>query len=208
MTERITLASRDGLRLEAELDTTEEAAATLLVCHPHPKMGGTMDAPLLIALRDELVGRSWNVMRFNFRGIGSSEGDPSTGSDEVGDALGALDRARSLGVPVALAGWSFGAAVALRVAGSEDDLLGCVAIAPAIDEKPDITEGVPNDVRPRCPVLVVVGANDDLASPARAREWAEGHGATFEELKGANHFFWAKYDDLTALISGWLGERL
>ena len=208
MTESITCTSRDGLTLEAELDRVDGAKATLLFCHPHPQMGGTMNAPLLVAVRDGLVAGGWNVLRFNFRGIGTSEGESSTGTDEVEDALGALERARELGVPVALAGWSFGAAVALRVAGQEDDLLGCVAIAPAIDEKPGITEGVPPDVKPRCPVLILIGVNDEQVSPQRAREWADENGARFHEMKGANHFFWAKYEDVTAAVTEWLNGLL
>lgn len=207
MTEAITFRSADGLTLEGELDTTPDATATLVFCHPHPKMGGTMNAPLLIAIRDALLADGWNVLRFNFRGIGRSEGDSSTGTDEIQDAVGALKEAQALGLPMAIAGWSFGAAVAVRVAGADDDLVGCVAIAPAIDEKPGITEGIPADIEPRCPVLVVIGANDALTSPARARAWADEHGASFEEMKGANHFFWAKYDDLTSLVQRWLDER-
>ena len=208
MTEAVTCTSTDGLTLEGELDKIEGARATLLFCHPHPKMGGTMNAPLLMAVRDALVENGWNVLRFNFRGIGTSEGTSSTGSDEMRDAEGALELARAQEVPVAIAGWSFGAAVALRVAGRTDDLLGCIAIAPAIDERPGITEGVPADVEPRCPVLLLVGANDDLVDPARARSWATEHDAEFHEMKGANHFFWAKYDDLTSVIVPWLEGRL
>lgn len=207
MTEAITFRSADGLTLEGEVDAVGGANATAVMCHPHPKMGGTMNAPLLIALRDGLVGKGWNVVRFNFRGIGASEGTSSTGSDELQDAFGALDRARSMGLPVALVGWSFGAAVALRAAARTDDLIGCVAIAPSIDEKPGITEGVPADVAPRCPVLLVIGANDELVDPARAEGWAKEHDADFHEMKGANHFFWAKYEPLTAAVVTWLDER-
>lgn len=204
----MTIRSRDGLALEAEIDRADGAKATLVLCHPHPKMGGTMNAPLLLTIRDEMVARSWNVLRFNFRGVGTSEGEKETGTPELQDALGAVDEARKLGAPVALAGWSFGASVAIRLTGELDDLLGCVAIAPGIDVKPDITEGVPDDVQPRCPVFIVIGHNDEQVSPARAREWADRHGATFEEVKGANHFFWAKYDDLTELVCNWLDERI
>jgi len=204
--ERITCTSADGLALEAELDEVDGPNATLLFCHPHPQMGGTMNAPLILAIRDALVRQSWNVLRFNFRGIGASEGESSTGTNEVLDAEGALERARSLAVPVAIAGWSFGAAVALRVAGAHDDLIGCVAIAPSIEPKPGITEGVPSGVAPRCPVLVMIGANDRQTSPGAAREWAAAHGAAFEEMKGANHFFWGKYDDLTSSVVAWLNE--
>ncbi len=208
MTESVTCTSLDGLKLEAELDAVEDPKATLLLCHPHPQMGGTMDAPLLLAISDALVGRGWNVLRFNFRGIGSSQGESSTGTDEVQDALGSLETARSIGVPVAVAGWSFGAAVALRVAARADDVLGCVAIAPSIDPKPGITEGVPGDVEPRCPVLVVIAANDRQTSPAAAREWASSHHANIAEMPGANHLFWGKYDDLSAAVVAWLEERL
>jgi alpha/beta superfamily hydrolase len=190
------------------MDRTDGAKATLILCHPHPQMGGTMNAPLLLTIRDEMLARSWNVVRFNFRGVGTSAGEKSTGTAELQDALGAVDEARKLGHPLALAGWSFGASVAMRLTGELDDLLGCVAIAPGIDPKTGITEGVPDDVRPRCPMFIVIGHNDEQVSPERAREWADQHGATFEEVKGANHFFWAKYETLTELVCNWLDERI
>lgn len=202
------ISSADGLSLEAGLDRADGGKATIVICHPHPKMGGTMNAPLLLALRDEMVGRDWNVLRFNFRGIGSSEGISSTGGDEVRDALGVLGFARTMGLPVGVAGWSFGAAVAVRAAARADDLLGCVAIAPAVRPKEGITEGIPPGVAPRIPVLVVIGANDDQVSPAHARAWAEENSAEFEEVPAANHFFWARYDRLAGLVAGWLDEKL
>ena len=205
MTRALTFASRDGLRLEAEMDEPADPAASLVLCHPHPKMGGTMNAPLLLSLRDALVGRRWNVLRFNFRGIGNSEGDPSTGAAEVNDALGALDVARAPGLPVALAGWSFGAAVAVRVAAEDHDLIGCAAIAPAVDEKPDITAGIPSDAVVGVPLLVVVGANDDQVSPSRCAQWADTQPhATFHEVRGANHFFWARYEQVADIVADWL----
>ena len=205
MTEAFTFRSRDGLSIEAELDESPDAEAGLVLCHPHPKMGGTMNAPLLLAIRDELVARDWSVLRFNFRGIGNSEGTSSTGEAEVADARGAVSAMRARSIPIAIAGWSFGAAVAIRTAAQEDDLIGCVAIAPAIDEKPEVTEGVPADVSLSIPTLVVVGANDEQISVPRCREWAEHQEATFNEVPGGNHFFWAKYDDVSALIADWLG---
>jgi alpha/beta superfamily hydrolase len=209
MSERgLTLRSRDGLNLEAALAESEDAKASLVLCHPHPKMGGTMNAPLLTAVRDELVGRAWNVLRFNFRGIGASEGMSGIGHEEVNDALGALDLMRERDLPVAIAGWSFGAAVAVRVAAQETDLIGCAAIAPAVDEREGVTAGIPQDARPGVPVLVIVGANDENTPPARAKEWCDAVDATFIELKGANHFFWAKYDDLALVVADWLDERL
>src|SRR5919106_3740304 len=94
MTERMTIVSTDSIALEAELDAVPEAKAALLLCHPHPRMAGTMNAPLLLAIRDEMVARAWTVLRFNFRGVGSSQGERSTGVEEGADAQGGLDYLR------------------------------------------------------------------------------------------------------------------
>ena len=169
-----------------------------------------MNAPLLLALRDELVTEGWGVLRFNFRGIGASEGESSDGIAEVADAQGALASARERwpGVPIAIGGWSFGAAVALRVVEADDSLAACAVIAPAILPKPGITAGAPSadEIDLGVRTLLVCGANDDLVSPADARAWAETAGATYVEVPAANHFFWAKYDKLTAIVSDWLNE--
>ncbi|MGH2729662.1 MAG: alpha/beta hydrolase [Actinomycetota bacterium] len=206
---KTSLASRDGLALEAEFDAPADARAALVLCHPHPRLGGTMDAPLLIALRDALTAGGWAVLRFNFRGVGASEGTPSTGEQETADAAGALDflRRRSTDLPTAIAGWSFGASVALRVAATEPELAACVAIAPAVNPKPEITSGLPADLRVEVPVLVVCGSNDELVAPANCSVLADRlPNARYIELPGANHFFWAKYDDLAKTVTSFLDE--
>ncbi|HEX2295008.1 MAG TPA: alpha/beta fold hydrolase [Actinomycetota bacterium] len=212
MTEELTVRSRDGLALEAELDAPESPKAVLVLCHPHPQMGGTMNAPLLLAVRDEMVRRGWAVLRFNFRGIGSSEGEPGTGVDEVADAGGAADHvaARFEGAPRAVAGWSFGGAVAVRLAATEPAFVGCVAIAPAVDEKPGITAGLPPPARlsVEIPLLVVYAANDKQVAPEACSAWGEAAGADVVRVEGANHFFWAKYEQLSKIVGEWLDERL
>jgi alpha/beta superfamily hydrolase len=176
-------------------------------------MGGTMNAPLLIALRDALVSRRWAVLRFNFRGIGSSEGESGIGEAETADVRAGLDLlgTRFPGLPVALAGWSFGAAVALRVACEGEPLAACVAVAPAITPKPEVTANAPAPAECdiACPLLVVTGANDDQVAPAECRAWAEQIGtARYVELAGANHFFWAKYETLAGTVTRFLDETL
>ena len=214
MTEQLRITSTDGLSLEAELDlpSGSSSRAVLVFCHPHPKMGGTMNAPLLLAVRDQLLGRGWAVLRFNFRGIGGSEGEASVGIEEVADAEGAVSFAaeRFPDHPVAIAGWSFGGAVALRTASRHPDLKACVTIAPSVVPKPDITAGGPSpeEFTYEGPVLLLCGANDDQVSPADCRRWAEEAGATYEEMKGANHFFWAKYEALAHAVADFLDESL
>ena len=212
MTESLTITSRDGLSLEAALDAPDAPRAVLVLCHPHPQMGGTMNAPLLLALRDGMLARGWAVLRFNFRGNGASEGVSGTGVDEVADAGGAADYAATAfdGLPRAVAGWSFGAAVAVRLAATDASFVGCAAIAPAVDEKPGITAGLPPPGRlgVEVPLLVVYAANDKQVSPDACSAWGSAAGADVVRVAGANHFFWAKYDQLSKIVGDWLDERL
>ncbi|MFP5298267.1 MAG: alpha/beta hydrolase [Actinomycetota bacterium] len=212
MTESLRLTTSDGLSLEAVIDQPVEPRAVLVLCHPHPKMGGTMNAPLLRAVTDHLVSSGWAVLRFNFRGIGSSEGTPSTGIEEIKDAEAAIAQAQQRwpDLPLALAGWSFGAAVAIRVAAGRDDVAALVAIAPAVKEKPGITAGLPDpgEVRLKMPARLIAALNDDLVSPEDCVDWSERAGATCTVMKGANHFFWAKYDKLAEEVAGFLSSAV
>ena len=214
MTEELRIASSDGLSLEAALDLPPGGSprAVLVFCHPHPKMGGTMNAPLLLTVRDELLERRWGVLRFNFRGIGASEGAASIGIEEVADAEGAVAfvAKRFPDHPIAVAGWSFGGAVALRTASRHPELRACATVAPAVIPKPGITAGAPSpeEFTYEGPVLLVCGVNDDQVSPADCRQWAQETGAVYKEMKGANHFFWAKYDALAQTVADFLDGAL
>jgi alpha/beta superfamily hydrolase len=194
--------------LEAELWFTDEPRAGLVFCHPHPQMGGTMNAPLLIAVTEALVGKGWAVLRFNFRGIGDSQGEPTTGPAEIADAEGAVElmRARFRDLPVAIAGWSFGAVVATRVAAADPGIAALVAIAPAVKEKPGITDGLPpaDEIGLEIPALVLCAANDDLVDIEDCRSWAETAKTELHVIVGANHFFWAKYEQLAGAVAEFL----
>lgn len=213
MSETIEVRSLDGLRLQAEIDLPQTLGGALLLCHPHPQMGGTMNAPLLLALRDRLVAGGWSVLRFNYRGIGASEGSSGTGEAEEGDARGALARLRDAcpGVPVAVGGWSFGAGVAIRILPREPDLEACVAIAPSVAGKEDVTIPMPapDEIQTDVPILVVCGERDEQVSIADARGWVGAvPTARYVEMKGANHFFWGQYDKLGGTVASFLDEIL
>ena len=167
-----------------------------------------MDAPLLLALRDALVADGYAVFRFNFRGIGSSEGSPGDGTAEVADARAAIDAARERhpDLPLALLGWSFGASVALRVAPDAGKLTAVVAITPPVSGRAGYSVGLPDSYDAGVPVLVVAGVNDTTTDPEKQRAWAAANGARFVALKGANHFFWGKYDDLATVVTEFLEE--
>jgi alpha/beta superfamily hydrolase len=209
----VRLRSTDGLALEGRLDAPDDMRAGAVFCHPHPEMGGTMSAPLLLAVSEELRRRRWAVLRFNFRGIGSSEGRPGGGEAEVADALGAAAFLEGeLGsLPRAIAGWSFGGAVAVRAAAANDAFVGCAAIAPSVTPKAGVTAGLPpaRDLDLGVPLLFVCAANDDVVPAADCRAWlAPVEAATYVEIPGANHFFWGRYERLATTVADWLDERV
>jgi uncharacterized protein len=233
-TQAITFTSGGGLSLEGAWDepsspprgglgrtagqargglgrTAGQADAVIVLCHPHPNMGGTMNAPLILALRDDLTARGWTVLRFNFRGIGGSEGQPSDGTDEIADAEAAIAaaRERAPGAPSALAGWSFGGAVAVRAAERDDSLVGCAAVAPSVEPKEGVSAGLPPADRLDLgiPLLFVCGANDTVVSPEDCKTWIDGVPAgSYVEIAGANHFFWGRYERLCAAVGDWLDD--
>lgn len=209
-TSATTIRSADGLSLSAEYDLADDAQACAVICHAHPRMQGTMKSPVLLALRDELVRHGYSVLRFNFRGVNGSEGEMGMGVEEVADVLGALDfvDANEPGTPAVLLGWSFGGAVALRVSLQDrpPSVRACVAIAPPVKEKPEVTAALPPppDARIDVPTLILCGSNDKVVSPTECRSWAEAAGARYVEIPAANHFFWAKYEVLVDTVVDWL----
>jgi len=114
-------------KLEAQLEEPEDAPPTeaALVCHPHPLYGGTMHNKVVYRIARALRRRGSVVLRFNFRGVGRSQGQHAHGEGEIEDARAALDwlRARYPDLPYSLAGFSFGSQVILR--------LGCLLGDPA-----------------------------------------------------------------------------
>ncbi|MGI9602022.1 MAG: alpha/beta hydrolase, partial [Acidimicrobiales bacterium] len=104
----------EGVDLEARWDSPENATAAVVLCHPHPQHGGTMRAPLMHKVMKALTGNGLAVLRFNFRGVGTSKGEWSGGVGEMDDVAAAVAEARGGYDSVAVAGWSFGAATSLR----------------------------------------------------------------------------------------------
>ncbi|HEX2051930.1 MAG TPA: alpha/beta hydrolase, partial [Actinomycetota bacterium] len=110
--------------------------------------------------------------------------------------------------PLALAGWSFGAAVAVRAAAGDDGLLAIAAIAPPVVARPGVTAGLPAPERARlaAPLLTVCGDNDHLVAVEDCLRWARGAGARVVVVEGGNHFFWGRYERLTATVADFLDD--
>jgi alpha/beta superfamily hydrolase len=195
----------DGLSIEGELRMPDgDVQGAAVICHPHPKFGGSKDHPLLWGIRIELNRSGFAVLSFNFRGVMGSEGEYGGGVAEIADVRAAIDRAlQETTGPLFLAGWSFGAHVALRAA-MDDQRVGALALVgiPLVD--PDLPP-LPNADRLGAyghPVLLLSGGEDQYSPEREVRELAERIGdATVEILPGADHYFAKREREAGAIVA-------
>jgi uncharacterized protein len=180
MIDRIVLQTSDGEALEARWDRPESPSGVVVLCHPHPQQGGSMMAPLLVAVTTRLVERGFSVLRFNFRGSGASTGTHDQGGAEIVDVDAAVVAARETGLPLNLSGWSFGAGMALHWLSGQSEPIPYAGIAPS-------PAGLPADLPPG-PKRIVVGTRDQVVDVEGIRAYAERHSIDLVLTPG-DHFF-------------------
>lgn len=187
-TSKLTISGPAG-RLEALLDASADPAprGAVVVCHPHPQHGGTMHNKVTHTLARAFSRASFAALRFNFRGTEGSEGKYDEGNGELDDALAVIEwmRAEYPAVPLWVAGFSFGAAIAVRAALAVP-VDGLVSVAPAIYR---FAAGL--DGQPDCPWLVVQGDADELVDVEETIEWINGlePGPELLVMPDVEHFF-------------------
>lgn len=187
-------------RLEAVLDRPGLGAieGCAVVCHPHPQHGGTMHNKVAHTLARAFVRSGFEVLRFNFRGTEDSDGTFDNGEGELDDALAALhwlsDRHPDL--PIWLAGFSFGAAIAVKAAAVEH-VDGLVSVAPAISR---FAAGL--QTQPACPWLVIQGDEDELVDIDETVAWFDSlePGPELLIMAGGEHFFHGRLAELREAI--------
>jgi alpha/beta superfamily hydrolase len=193
-------------RLEALLDSPRDGLAkgSAVVCHPHPQHGGTMHNKVAHTLARAFVRQGLRTLRFNFRGTEASEGRYDEGVGELDDALAAIEwvQADQPDVPVWLAGFSFGAAIAVRVAAAVE-VAGLISVAPAIYR---FARGMTG--QPRCPWLIVQGDEDELVAVDETVEWVNGlePGPELLVMTGAEHFFHGRLVELRNAVEDFVAE--
>jgi hypothetical protein len=204
---RIVIPAAGGPELEAGLALPAGAGLGAVVCHPHPRYGGDMDSSVVVTAVEACAQLGLGTIRFNFRGVGSSAGAWDEGRGEQDDARTAASYLRArLASPgrVALAGYSFGAAVAAAVAAAGEPLAGLALIAPPL-AAPSWRD--PRRLAVDGPILIVVGSADAYCPPeALAALRAAMPGATATVIDGADHFFSGGLDALAAAIGGWAAK--
>ena len=199
-TQKFTLTGPAGA-LEALLDLPLEGVApqgTVVIAHPHPLFGGTMDNKVVQTLARAFVQSGWRALRFNFRGVGASEGTYDEGRGELQDLLAVVAHSAPDG-PLALAGFSFGAFVtshAVAALAARDPqavvLVGTAAsrftvapIAPELHER----------------TLVLHGEADDTVPLADAMAWARPQTLPVTVVPGGGHFFHGQLPLLRSLVA-------
>ena len=179
----------DGLRLEARLhDGSGRLAAVVL--HPHPLYGGDMDNHVVAGVCEALAQAGAATLRFNFRGVGASEGSYDGGSGEAADARAAIDalRKHKPDAPVLLAGYSFGAMIAAAVAAD------CAVAALALVSPPQGMGPLP-EMPAGVPVLLITGDRDSLSPAAEVQALASGQ-VRAVTVAGVDHGWWPGIDTL------------
>ncbi|OGA97472.1 MAG: alpha/beta hydrolase, partial [Burkholderiales bacterium RIFCSPHIGHO2_12_FULL_69_20] len=177
-----------------------------VLCHPHPQHGGTMDNKVVQTLARAFVQLGYRAVRFNFRGVGGSAGVWDEGRGEIDDALAviAAQRLAALGLPLALAGFSFGgyvaAQAAARLADAQHDgqpdsqpVQRLVLVGPATSRFE-----MPAAVAPD--TLVIHGEADDVVPLAATLAWARPQVLPVLVLPGVGHFFHGQLTLLKNLV--------
>jgi len=201
-----TIATEDGNTLEAMVESPDAPIGTVVLCHPHPLHGGTMRAPLLIALTQRALGAGYRVVRFNFRGVGTSTGEFGNGVAEVHDVAAVMAHAGQFPEPVmGICGWSFGAATALSWQAEAGSTVPYVGIAPPVDSP--LMPPLPDPpALARGPRRFIIGARDQFVPVDDLEAYALAIGASVKVFAAADHFFIFRYDKLAdEVVAGFGG---
>ena len=201
-TEKRMIAGPAGL-LECALDQPAAGQAlrgVAVICHPNPTQGGTMDNKVVQTLARAFIQLGYRALRFNFRGIGRSEGAWDEGRGEIDDALAVIHEFREAGLPLALAGFSFGGYVASRAAHRLQELgqgpERLCLVGPATSRFD--TAPVPPDT------LVIHGEADDVVPLASVLDWARPQSLPVTVVPGVGHFFHGQLPLLRDIVlRGW-----
>ena len=197
--ERFTLTGHAG-QMECLLDLPTDAPRGIaLVAHPHPLYGGTMDNKVVQTLARTFTSLGYVAARFNFRGVGASEGVHDDGFGETDDMLLMLGHMQEQysGLPVVLSGFSFGTFVQAqlhqRLAGEGRAVERMVLIGTAAGKWP--VPNVPADT------IVIHGEMDDTITMQQVLDWARPQELPVIVIPGADHFFHRRLGHIKNLIT-------
>ena len=191
---------------------TKPNAPIALLLHPHPQHGGTMNNKVVYALHQTFGRRGFSVLRFNFRGVGRSQGVFDNGQGEMSDAASAMDWLQNFNPDAAgcwICGFSFGAWIAMQLLMRRPEIDGFIAVSPPTNMF-DFTFLAP------CPSpgLIIHGGDDELVPEPGVADFASRLVGkrqieiAYHSIEGANHFFHDRIDVFTGHVEDYLSSRL
>ncbi|MBL6942696.1 MAG: alpha/beta hydrolase [Rhodospirillales bacterium] len=198
-------------RLEGRYQHAKKPGGPIaLVLHPHPLHGGTMNNKVTYALYQTFVKRGFSVLRFNFRGVGRSQGQFDSGIGEMSDAASALDWMQTHNPNAQtcwIAGFSFGAWIAMQLMMRRPEIGGFISLAPPADAY-DFTFLAP------CPASgqIIHGERDEVVPKEAVDKLAQKLSSQknividYETIAGADHFFSTKMDVMNKLVGNYLDK--
>ena len=202
--------------IEVASTSPESPKAVAVVAHPHPLFGGTMDNKVVTTVARAFTDAGAAAFRFNFRGVGATAGAHDEGRGETEDCLAVIAHARrTMGesLPLWLAGFSFGGAVAVRASG-EADVAQLVLVAPAFRRLTGEGLGAaPDPADPQlgaegrhtsANTLVVHGDKDETVVLQDSLDWAALREVPVVVVPGADHFFHRKLHILREAVRRWV----
>ncbi len=187
-------------------------APLALLLHPHPQYGGTMNNKVIYNLYQAFVRRSFSTLRFNFRGVGRSQGSFDRGEGELSDAAAALDWLQTFNSNATscwIAGFSFGAWIGMQLLMRRPEIAGFISMAPPANIY-DFSFLAP------CPAsgLIIQGNQDEIVPLESVNKLVDklshqrGIKIEYRIIPGANHFFHDHMDDVIAHMENYLDRRL
>ncbi|MCH9844508.1 MAG: alpha/beta hydrolase [Alphaproteobacteria bacterium] len=206
----ITLSGPSG-RIEARYYAGSPNNIAILLMHPHPLMGGTMSNKLIYTLYNSFVKMNISCMRFNFRGVGRSEGEFDNGEGELSDTAVALNwlQSKSPGQPIWVCGYSFGAWIAMQLLMRRPEIQRFIAISPPCNMH-DFNFLAP------CPKSgqIIHGAQDTIVPIENTSELVEKLNTQknikvdYQVLQDADHFYKYQIEEVRQLVCRYVHETL
>lgn len=199
-------------RIEGRLHQGAKANSPIaLILSPHPKQGGTMNNRIVHTLFKTFAYRGFSVLKFNYRGVGNSEGEYDGGEGELSDAASALDWLQSLQSATEtfwVAGYSYGALLAMQLLMRRPELNGFISVSPPANHY-DFNFLAP------CPVSgqIIQGDSDTFVKPQAVETLVNklraqrGIAIDYKVLKDTNHLYTGKENDIANVITPYLISR-
>ena len=196
---RLTLQGAAGSIEALRDDPADAPRGVAVICHPHPLFAGTMDNKVVQTLARAFVQSGWSAIRFNFRGVGASEGMYDEGRGEAEDLRRIIAQCAPGGSALAIAGFSFGSFVASQVvaeAAQSHDLQKIVFVGTAAQRF--AVQPIAAELHEK--LLAVHGENDDTVSLESVMAWARPQNLPITVVPQGGHFFHGQLPLLRSLV--------